>query len=142
MAEDMTYKPVQTVAQLAARVQELEHQLAQADSNMVALAARNAELAARLDAVPEYVRYLVRWRAGDGHVLDFDEWYTATHTTQPDTDAQIAVLTEDMDWDTIEGAYGEDEHLYGAASEARTWLDGDDPELDATGLAASWESLT
>lgn len=30
------------------QVQELEHQLAQADSNMVALAARNAELAARL----------------------------------------------------------------------------------------------
>jgi hypothetical protein len=69
--------------------------------------------------------------------------YTAFHDdNHAAIDAQIAVLTEDMDWDTIEGAYGEDEHLYGAASEARTWLDGDDPELDATGLAASWESLT
>jgi hypothetical protein len=73
MAEDYTYDAVTDVTtlrrtaqeanqyalcmedkanELAARVQELEHQLAQADSNMVALAARNAELAARLDAVP------------------------------------------------------------------------------------------
>ena len=98
MAEDMTYEPVQTVAQLAARVQELKRELAQAHSNTVALAERNAELRAQLDAVPEYVRYLVRWRAGDGHVLDFDEWYTATHTTQPDTDAPLTLAAiEDGD---------------------------------------------
>lgn len=48
MAEDMTYEPVQTVAQLAARVQELERELAQAHSNTVALAERNAELRAQL----------------------------------------------------------------------------------------------
>ena len=50
--DNMTYEPVQTVAQLAARVQELERELSQADNNTVALAARNAELRARLDAVP------------------------------------------------------------------------------------------
>ncbi len=66
MSDDMTYEPVtdwRRVAQdanqyalgmeaaaneQAARVAELERSLAQADSNMVALAARNAELAARV----------------------------------------------------------------------------------------------
>jgi len=38
----------------AQRVAELERQLAQDDSNMVALAARNAELAAQLDAVQTF----------------------------------------------------------------------------------------
>ena len=57
-------------------------------------------------------------------------------------DAQIEVLTDDLDWDTIDAEYGHSQHLYDAARDARIWLDGDDPELDATGLAASWESLT
>ena len=75
MAEDMTYEPVQTVARLAARVQELEHQLAQADSNTVALAARNAELRARLDAVP--VPALIRDYTGWGNrdtTIAIDAW--------------------------------------------------------------------
>lgn len=48
MSEDYTYPTTPTLADLRARVAELERQLAQADSNMVALAARNAELAAQL----------------------------------------------------------------------------------------------
>ena len=44
MSEDYTYPTTPTLADLRARVAELERQLAQADSNMVALAARNAEL--------------------------------------------------------------------------------------------------
>ena len=52
MSEDYTYTAEPTRAQLAARVQELERELSQADNNTVALAARNAELRARLDAVP------------------------------------------------------------------------------------------
>ncbi len=51
----------------AARVAELERALAQADSNMVALAARNAELAARLAAVPvEALRKLRAHLSDDG----------------------------------------------------------------------------
>ena len=49
MDEDMTYEPVQTVAQLAARVQELERE--------------NAELRGTLNLIPEYLRYIVAWRA-------------------------------------------------------------------------------
>jgi len=100
MAEDYTYDAVTDVTtlrrtaqeankyalcmedkanELAARVQELEHQLAQADSNMVALAARNAELAARLDAVPEYATYYYNFDGWEP-VKSFDEWYSETHT--------------------------------------------------------------
>ncbi len=52
MSEDYTYPTTPTLADLRKRVAELEHQVAQADSNMVALAVRNAELRAKLDAVP------------------------------------------------------------------------------------------
>ena len=55
MGEDYTYEQPAVIAvrgtdldALRQRVGELEHQLAQADSNTVALAARNAELAAQL----------------------------------------------------------------------------------------------
>jgi len=47
MAEDMTYEPVQPVAQLAAQVRQLERE--------------NAELRARLDAVPVEAIELVHW---------------------------------------------------------------------------------
>ena len=49
----------------------------------LALIAEVRRLRTELDAVPEYVRYLVNWRAGDGVVLDFDEWYTVTQEPQP-----------------------------------------------------------
>lgn len=52
MSEDYTYPTTPTLADLRLRVAELERQLAQDDSNMVALAARNAELCAKLDAIP------------------------------------------------------------------------------------------
>ncbi len=70
MAEDYTYTAEPTRAQLAARVQELERALAQADSNMVALAVRNAELRARLDAVPVTAMRKLLWGdpADPGHI--------------------------------------------------------------------------
>lgn len=97
MGEDMTYEPVQTVAQLVARLRELERALAQADSNMVALAARNAELRARLDAVPGYAGFYsvaVRQFAVTGEIpMTFDEWLA---DAQPDdTDAPLTLAAID-----------------------------------------------
>jgi len=59
MSEDMTYEPVQPVAQLAARVQELERELADMSDEraeaimlMMKFQQERDELRAKLDAVP------------------------------------------------------------------------------------------
>jgi len=128
MGKDMTYEPVTDVTtlrrtaqeanqyalymedkanELATRVQELEHQLAQADSNMVALAARNAELAARLEAVP--VEALRFWRNPFGGNLTAERidtawdaitaWLDAPEAQPDDTDAPLTLAAIDEDGD-------------------------------------------
>ena len=52
-------------------------------------------------------------------------------------DAQIAVLTYDMDWEVIGGQYGHDDNQYSAAGAARAWLDGDTPDAPSS----DWASL-
>lgn len=107
MSEDYTYPTTPTLADLRARVAELERQLAQADSNMVALAARNAELAARLDAVPvPAIRRIVFDDKRSFGVIRAEQTvagWLATFDTQPaqpdDTDAPLTLAKLDEDGD-------------------------------------------
>jgi len=82
MAEDMTYTPVQTLADARQRIAELERE--------------NAELRARLDAVPDYATYYYNFDGWEP-VKSFDEWYTAT-PADDDTAATLTLATvEDGD---------------------------------------------
>ena len=86
MAEDMTYTPVQTLADARQRIAELERE--------------NAALLGTLHLVPEYIKYLAAWRAGDGRFLLFNECVTqrVAQQTADDTDAPLTLAAiEDGD---------------------------------------------
>ena len=89
MAEDMTYTPVQTLADARQRIAELERE--------------NAELRARLDTVLGYAHYYHSfWGSGRVAIphapLTFDEWYEDLPQPADDTDAPLTLAAiEDGD---------------------------------------------